>query len=577
MSLSVVQPSAPLPSGPTSRLRLQVHFSPPNSTKSIPHPYTLQVPSFFYNGTAYVLTHHLAQLWNFPSSYQVICKMVKESQVAKAQLLRTTDSALNKLLHDHKLILQHLLHSKLFYMEVELLVQILDTDHFLFGARVADLPVVSAEPEIPDDELITVSQVFPGFENIQEQLPLTYGSFLSLNPLTKLRLYKHDGVYRKVCGTNLSAFERELIYNSNNYFLDDVIHKKNEPVASTRKPVVRQRKVIGNTDPNKADVADYLLPGAGHIPEFNVSSICKAPNYFVTTNQMNLSSQNSYPVGEHLKTLQLRPEDAEIPPQLYQALLNTDQDAFHFKYYYFKNYRGPGSGNYKDAALVNKINRIQRFPPSSAPKLNRTTHMCVGRVIKPPRHREDRPIKGLVHDFYSNENVEIVTARQRIFTEDFTNIEMLHNNTSFNLLLNAYRKLASDTWASYYQFKNTDFEKLYNEKKWGAREKRKMELWAKRTELRPGTAEAEELSSLLKPDLSQHFVLPTEYPEVKQKLPVEFRGEGDDPEFAISRPIRYTATYPDSNAPDILNQIEVVKLPNSNALGWDNLRKYANV
>lgn len=296
---------------------------------------------------------------------------------------------------------------------------------------------------------------------------------------------------------------------------------------------------------------------------------------------MSSAQQNALfnPQKPHLEGLHLKfSETSKTSKQLQQILLNNDQEAYHSKYYYFKSYRGPGSGNYKDAAMVNRINRIRKFTPESTPKTNAVTHIPANRVMKPLSKRFNRVIKGLTHEFYSDDNVEVVLERQRRFTEDFTNLEMLHNTLLFNLLVNSYREVSGDTWKCFYKFKQINFEKLYSIEQTDLRNKRRNELLVKQAEMQQKSSTqlppTPELAELLRPDLTLRFTLPSQHHEIMERLPVELRGEEKDPVSDLSKPIRYVATYPDKTMPDILNQIEVVKLPNANSLAWDNIKKY---
>lgn len=51
-------------------------------------------------------------------------------------------------------------------------------------------------------------------------------------------------------------------------------------------------------------------------------------------------------------------------------------------------------------------------------------------------------------------------SEQRKYTEDYSNLEILHNSLQFNVLLNTYRGVAQETWNNYYKFKLIDFEQL---------------------------------------------------------------------------------------------------------------------
>lgn len=535
------------------------------------------------------MVKHLALLWNYPSSYQLIAKFVKRTGVTKNEFLKLSDELLNNALLESNLVSTAEAKQKLFYVDLEFVYSVVVNKNVLIGeAEESSETETRKRPVIKnfEDDLITVSQVFPQYGQVEATTPLTHATFLCLNPITKLQVYKHDGNYRRVYGTSVSAQERELINAANNYTLYNPTKAEAdvsvEASTGSKKPLGRQKRHVGSVDPNMLDVTENILPGCGLIPEFNVSALCKVPNYFVTNGQMSSAQQNALfnPQKPHLSSLQYKfTETGKMPKQLQQLLLKNDQEAYHSKYYYFKSYRGPGSGNYKDAALVNRINRIRKFTPESAPKSNAVTHTPANKVMKPSRKRFDRAIKGLVHDFYSDDNVEIVMERQRRFTEDFTNLEMLHNNVLFNLLVNSYREVAADTWKCFYKFKMIDFEKMYNMEQTEIRNKRRNELLVKQAELQQKSSTQlpppTELAELLRPDLTLRFTLPSQHQEIMEKLPVELRGEEEqDPETSLSKPIRYVATYPDKNIPEILNQVEVVKLPNANSLAWDNIKKY---
>lgn len=579
---SVVWPAEPLAARGFSRLRVPVSVSAPG-LDSLPDLH-FKVPYFVHNGVAYVLVKDLAALWNYPSSYQVISRLVKGTGLPKSAFLKASDAPLNELLVRERMIGPSDVSTRVFYIELQFVYNAVENKDVLVGEpqprddRVRKYPLMFA-----DDDMITVSQVFPQYGIVESTLPLNHASFLALNPLTKLQVYKHDGNYRRVYGTSLSAHERELILQNNNYSKYDALRlEPAEPaVSSARKPLGRLKKHVGNVDPNALDVAESMLPGSGLIPEFNVSAICKVPNYFVTNNQMSAAQQSALfnPQVPHLSLLKMDfNETGKLSKQLHQLLVNNDQEAYHSKYYYFKSYRGPGSGNYKDAALVNRINRIKRFTASTDPTDNKSTHLPAHKVTKPVKWRSNRAIKGLTHEYFSNENVDVVIARQRRFTEDFTNLEMLHNNVLFNLLVNSYREVAADTWRCFYKFKMVDYEKLYLIEQTETRKRRRAELLAEQAKRQQHShtqvVPTPELSDLLRPDLTLRFTLPTAHREIVQLLPVELRGQDDDPATSISKPIRYVATYPDKTMPELLNQIEVVKLPNANSLAWDNFRKY---
>ena len=74
--------------------------------------------------------------------------------------------------------------------------------------------------------------------------------------------------------------------------------------------------------------------------------------------------------------------------------------------------------------------------------------------------RYNKSLKGLVFEKFDKDFVENLLADQRKYAEDYNNLEMLHNNLQFNVLLNTYRDLAQQTWDNYYKFKLIDFEQL---------------------------------------------------------------------------------------------------------------------
>ncbi|KAF3987494.1 hypothetical protein FT663_03897 [Candidozyma haemuli var. vulneris] len=574
-----------------SRQAVPVKFSPPQDKSDFSPSLPFKVDYFIYNNTEYVLVKSLAKLWNYPSSYQVIAKIIRKTGVPKSDFLHKSDEDLNGSLLIEDLISSQEANSHLFYISLRFLYSVIENTSTLVGTdEVVENTAVRQRPVIPptDDDTITVSQVFPQYGHEDNTISKDHGTFLTLTPLTKLQVYKHEGNYRRVYGTSLSAYERELIVRENNYaaFHPHAAHQIDaaEQLAASKKPLGRSRRHISSVDPNTLDVSESVLPGNGAIPEFSVGPLCKVPNYFVGNGSMN--SQQTAQINaprRHLGDLQLKFSDHNKgPKQLQQSFMNNDQEALNSKYYYYKIYRGPGSGNYKDAALVNRINKIRMFNKESAPSSNAITHLPPQKVSKPLKKRYNRPVKGLIHDFYSPDNIDVVVNRQREFTEDFNNLEMLHSTVLFNVLANSYREVSTSTWKNFYDFRMIDFEKLYSIDMNEKRRKRKEELFS---EYEASRAEAEsnglpppqptrELTELMKPDLTERFTLPTDHAEIMKKLPLELRGSEDDPVSQISKPIRYVATYPDKQLPEVLNQIEVVKLPNANSLAWDNIKKY---
>ncbi|QRG39279.1 hypothetical protein FDK38_003715 [Candidozyma auris] len=587
-SVSVVRARGATNEHGFSRSKIPVAFTPPQE-KEFSSSLPFRVDYFVLNNTEYVLVKSLAKLWNYPSSYQVIARIVKKTGIPKSDFLFRTTQSLNESLLAEGLLSTNDADKQQFYIPFRFLYSIIENVDVLVGED----PIVqnTEAPEklmMPanDEDHITVSQVFPSYGHVESSLRKDHATFLTLTPLTKLQVYKHEGTYKRVYGSSLSASERELIIRNNNYanFNPGVDADVNEKGDSGRKPLGRSKRQVGSVDPNSLDVSENILPGNGTIPEFSVGPLCRVPNYFVTSGSMNSMQQAALLNAQrpHLSKLQLKFADHKVSKQVQQLLLNNDQEALHSKYYYYKSYRGPGSGNYKDAALVNKINKIRMFSKENGPSSNAVTHLPAHKVRKPMKRRFNRPVKGLIHECYSPENLEVVVNRQRQFTEDFTNLEVLHSTVLFNVLANSYREVSQETWASYYKFRMIDFEKLYSIEKETRQMKRKEELLA---EFKKAREEAEasgglppqpskELAELTKPNLTERFTLPTDHVEIMQKLPLELRGDSADPVSQISKPIRYLATYPDKQMPEVLNQIEVVKLPNANSLAWDNIKKY---
>lgn len=572
-----------------SRAVVKVNFQPPQEKPEFNLSLPFKVGYFAFDNDEYVLVNLLAKLWNYPSSYQVIAKIVKNTGTPKADFLHKTDEDLNILLLAEDFITPTEARSQLFYISLRFIYSIIGNTNVLVGHEdVVTNTAIRQRPIIPpsDNDTITINQVFPHYGH-EDAIPKDHATFTTLTPLKKLQVYKHEGNYRRVYGTSLSSHERELILRSNNYAAFNpsqaVDADSVDQSVVAKKPLGRSSRHVATVDPNSLDVSENILPGNGAIPEFLVGPLCKVPNYFVSNGLMN--SQQTALINRHklhLTDLKLNFSDSKGSKQLLLLFMNNDQDAFLSRYYYFKSYRGPGSGNYKDAALVNRINKIRMFNPDSSPSSNAVTHLPPRKVQKPLRKRFDRPVKGLIHDFYTPDNVDVTVNRQRQFCEDFENMEMLHSTVLFNVLANSYRELSQLTWANFYKFRMIDFEKLYAIHRSDKKRQRKEELLseyeksrrdAESRGLAPPQA-TRELAELMKPDITDRFTLPTDHVEIMRKLPLELRGDSDDPASQISKPIRYVATYPDKQIPEVLNQVEVVKLPNANLLAWDNIKKY---
>lgn len=686
------------------------------------------VPIFMINNVEYVLVKDLAYYWGFPSSYQLIAKLIKLRSIDRSQILKT-DIPLNQQLLASKLINEveakvdlfyvslPLVYSKieeknLFYAEDEMNVdnskldtkpqdtrgdnlgiediqkeneatnEIDDDDNEdeievddleddenstvkSIGANKAGIKNTSERPYINDDR-VTIGQVFQQ-SGTNSTTPMTHASFNSINAMSKLNYYKNFGLsgFRFLPNNKLSFAERDLVLNTNNFIdihIDDELKPKvEEKRKSFRKPIGKSKKHNLQIDPNTIDLAESVIPGQGYIPDFSINHICKVPNYYVTSNHQSLAqSFNTKNLNSSSNSSFLFNDSVRIKSKnIQQLVFSNDSDHYnHSKYYYTKTYRGPGSGNYKDAALMNKINKLHfssHGRPSHKKKISNND-------------RYNKSLKGLVYEKFDKNFVENLFAEQRKYAEDYSNLEMLHNNLQFNVLLNSYRDMAQETWNNYYKFKLIDFEQLralqtekeeIEERKkaverhnnWIEEEKlrqeklralfeeerkefedlqndtaekrkeleeknRRRQLEAslsdtfgnndddesdevseisnieqnfetKRDELKEKFDQRkQELINQIPPpqpietpqlELGAKFTLPTAYPEIMRNLPLELRTSTQDSKDdipLIKKPIRYVTAYPEGLNPEFLTRIEIIKLPNANAVGWDNLKKY---
>lgn len=569
---------------------MKVPLSAPDGTLA-PENTVFKVPYFHTNNVSYVLVSSLVSLWNFPSSYQLINRLVKHTGTAKNDFLLVSDPTINDALLKKGLLDKKLAGVRLFYVKLDFLYLVLVNKDDLV---VEDVSIVPPAPPVfppgyrdPTDDKITVNQVFPNYGMVESSLELNHTTFNTLTHLTKLNYYKLQGNIRRFLGNALSLPERELLYKEYSYAdapLDEDSMEEDAPSRRSRKPIGKPRKHVVSIDPNTIDLAELILPGQGFIPEFNVNHICKVPNYYITSSSASVpsygpraSSRSAYNFNENIKL-----------SRNLQQLVTNDNDAHNSRYYYTKVYRGPGSGNYKDAALVNKINKIHTVPGAHPLRAIHKTHQ---RVFKPHSGRHNANVKGLLFDHFNKENVELALDHQRQFTEDFHNIEMLHNNLQYNTLVNSYREIAADTWRSYYKFKMIDFEQLSQVQKTKAKEAKKRELIEKHQKLQrekgvplsTASVYSDELTEIFKLDLSAKYTLPTAFKEVVEKLPMELRsfilinGNGQDLDVdipAIKVPVYYSTLYSDLPNPEYMNKLDIVKLPNANAIAWDNFRKY---
>ncbi|CAK9437449.1 uncharacterized protein LODBEIA_P18270 [Lodderomyces beijingensis] len=695
----------------------------------------LGVDLFELDGVQYVMIKDLAKRWRYPSSYQLVARMVK-SGVPKPKILKT-DTATNEALANLNLIRVEDADKQLFYTEASLVVSKADdlkpqnfeqqtaskergesarprpgpepkprsrpTSISQGDDAAADDIIEDEEEDEADDspvelgvevenhqsaaghkhrhihkhaddlkyrneDKVTISQVFPQYGFVESTIDLSHASFGSLNSMSKLAFYKNlsSAGLKFLPNTKLSFPERELI-TSGHSFADISINEDSEQSdrqRAVRKPLGKSKKNNVHVDPNTVDLSESVIPGQGYISEFSINHLCKVPNYYVTSNHqaiphsfnaknLNPTSNSSFLFNEGWGGA----TGGRVSKNVQQLAFNNDNDNYSpSKYYYTKSYRGPGSGNYKDAALMNKINKIHTT--GSKKKSHKAKLSSQG------RYKAD--LKGLIHPSFNKDYVESLLADQRKYTEDYSNLEMLHNSLQYNVLLNSYREISRDTWRAYFKFKLFDFEQLkalqterkeIEEKEEAIQERRR---WAEEDKLRheririlredeqKQLAEAQQLyvderreieeqkrRHQLEASLNDTFesqededefaeklqLLESEFQEKKEKISQDFEKKrqvlmvplpppkvvetpqlnvlarfaspADHPEImrhlptslrttnvsgteipSVKKPIQYVSTYaPESNS-TYLTKIEVVKLPNCNSIGWDNLRKF---
>lgn len=668
------------PSDGTSRVPLEFTKHSVNESEPLPVD-RLRFPVFSNAVGSYVLLKHLAAVLNYPSSYQLIRKLLK--RLPDKSWLKQTDVELNALLLERGLIDDADAIRALFYVSLDVLAEaIANREVLLIDAEPPIHPEnprlkTPKDPAPEDDGKVLLSQVFPQYES--RHIPLLHSSFNSLSNLTKLNFYRNlPNAFHFLPNSKLSVFEREILFKENEYIDEESLigtgadkdvtgdgHEGHSKSKQIRKLINRNKKHNINVDPNSLDLQDSIIPGQGYIQEFNVKHLCKVPNYFITSSTQPIASPSTTTLnamrrfgGSSLSKPYMANETLKLSKNLQQLIYNNENDHRNTKYYYVKSYRGPGSGNYKDAALMNKINKI---PLTTQPIYK--VHKNAKEVSRYDHKRHLRSLKGLLCEKISQQNFENILVRQREFVEDFDNMEMLHNNLQFNVLVNSYREISSNTWDQYYKFKTTDYEqlsaaqriekkKLDYEQKVKEYQENERERQQKLAETRQKQMEAyhnpnanfsntdsmdvdelggikpkelkkekeraprilkdedsddddksgesssesdlevkqiekpllerlaDEIAELERPiippsppspDQIAKFVLPNEVKEVFENIPVDLRAPG----VQIKRPIYSSATYADSQNPQFLNKIEMIRIPNPNSIGWDNFKKYS--
>ncbi|KAK6202973.1 uncharacterized protein RJT21DRAFT_103823 [Scheffersomyces amazonensis] len=737
--IHVQYPAVPLTVSASSSTSVSLQIGPYEGVSPLTSEViaSVGVPVFTLDDEVYVLIKHLAAVWSFPSSYQLIGKLLKQSGIPKSDLVYVSTPALNTQFVEYKLIDPAEAKFNLFYTKLATVYSLIQNKEVFTNSNPQSVSQESAvvpvsaiqnqnqnriekdqddddddeddedddddeddeddddddeedDDDDDDDEIvvkkrkhhhhnngyekITVSQAFPQYGLVSSTIQLNPSAFNSLNPITKLNYYRLlSSPYKFLPNSKLSFAERELVFRDHNFsdiFGEGSSTNKSELKGQEgekkrfRKPIGKSKKHNINIDPNTIDLSESVIPGQGYIPEFNINHLCKVPNYYVTSNQQYISAAaastqslfNLNRINATSNSSFLFNESYKMSKKVKQLIFNGDNDYHHTKYYYTKSYRGPGSGNYKDAALMNRINKIHVISN------NNIKHPHKKSTYKKHEKRFNQSLKGLLFEKYNREYVDSVLSKQRKYTEDYVNLEMLHNNLQFNLLINSYREISEETWENYYKFKLTDFEQLKalqeekkeieikkeefeNRKKWQENEAKRQEDVRKlieqynydREQLRNEKIQRQkdyeekkrqnELESTfndpfgdgsstsidpptfediikreieltkkfetdqesLKPvpppmpvetpqlDVISRFTSPLFHPEIVSNLPLELRSNvqtDQDDIPPIKKPIRYVSTYPDKNNPELLNRVEIVKIPNPNSIGWDNLKKY---
>lgn len=562
------------------------------------HQDSIPVPSFEIDGTFYVLIKDLASKWNYTSSYHLIKKIVKLGH--KSDIL-TSHRTLTADLLSLKLIDNFAAH---FYISLDKIVS-LKNDYADLSTRLSrnlsDDDDATTQSLINPDK-VSIGQIFP-----HNPLPQNHSTFDSLTTSSKLRYYKSKEIWKFLPNSKLSFDDRLIVF-------DDALKKE--------------------TSDN--------LPSQGYVHEFNVSNITKVPNYYMSTDKHRISEKNKFETKKG--SSKLESESSKLNSSLdskelfeysnsknLQLLVNSNDPEANTlaKYLYTRTYRGPGSGSYKDGAIVNKINRI----PLTNENI-RKRHKITKEVSSLSKHRINQNLKGLVYEVFNKYMVDHLLADQRESIEDFQNIEMLHNNLLFNLLLNTYRDTSSSTWRSYYKFKMTDHEQIHavELRKLEEEQKEKYEAevqnWKEIESKRAGndmkemeriqrmnyerqqskmenlrklqsnpstrTSQLQELEARYEPqqyqpsrpthppkpvettnlDILGEFTLPSSHPEIMNSIPLELRGKNG---VSIKGPVSHIKSYPEPTNPQILNRIEIIKLPNLNEIGWENIRRHKSV
>lgn len=103
MSITVTFPKSPSTKKRAPAFGIELEFSQQGSSDGAIEKAALAVPVFSVDNQDFVLIRDLAKYWGYPSSYQLIVKLVKCANIEKSQILKT-DKDLNKELFELDLI-----------------------------------------------------------------------------------------------------------------------------------------------------------------------------------------------------------------------------------------------------------------------------------------------------------------------------------------------------------------------------------------------------------------------------------------------------------------------------------------
>lgn len=524
---------------------------------------SIKVPVFEGNGDYFFLVKDICLIWNYLSSYHLINKIEKGTGCSKRQFLGKTDRELNKWLSGKGIIEEAQEKYSFFYILARFLYQRLKNKDILVGDEgIADNKTPEENDSIQednDDEIVTVAQVVPQLSSNAMGLELSYSNFSSLTRLSKLNFYKESPAYQKfITNSKLFINEREQLYKENDLTSTDAkipeqtVQEEHKEPRRGRKALGKPKKNTINIDPNIMNLSETIIPGQGFTQPFNLGVFNMVPNYFVTSNNMT-APLNNPPKRANASSLLLG-DAAKVTKNIQGIVLpnNYKESISRSKYFYTKGHRSLGSGNFRDAATVQKANKI---PVTNTDKI-KILHKRAGDYPQTIKGRGKMSVKGLMYERFSKKAVRDTIKKQSEKVEDYVNLEMLHSVSQLNLLINSYRKVSESSWSSYFKFKQTDFAQL------GMMKRRHMQKQSPYVNAQG--------------DLSQRFVHPSFYQDILKKLPLELRHNenlASDEIPTIPYPLDYQITHPDTSNPELLSKVEIVQIPNANAIGWDNIKK----